>query len=300
MNVLNAMSVFVTVAELGSFAAASRKLDLSTTSISRLVQDFETWMGAPLITRTTRKLALTEAGEFQLESCRRVIAETESMRSNAASTIVEAAGQLRVTAPPFIARRLLAGLLTEYLKLHPKVNLELVAIDREVDLIAEGFDMALRIGVLANSTLRARKLCDVSLVLVASPSYLAKYGKPRTLRDLDTHNCIVDTIPEHAERWPLADASVKKHFRATGNIAVNSGEIVETMVLEGAGIAYLPDFFVNQHITDGSMVKILDHLQSPALGMYLVYPQTRQLPRKTRAFIDLVVERVQQRSVQSD
>ena len=294
MNVLNAMSVFVAVAELGSFAAAARKLDLSTTSVSRQIQDFETWIGAPLLVRTTRKLALTETGEQQLESCRRIIADTENLRLKATATIDEASGQLRVTAPPFIARRLLAKVLPDYLQAHPKVILELVAIDREVDLITEGFDMALRIGILASSTLRARKLCDVSLVLVASPNYLQKHGSPLSLRELTEHNCIVDTIPEHADRWPLADVSLKKHFRASGNLRVNSGEIVEIMVLEGAGIAYLPDFFVNQHIAEGRMVKVLEHMPSPELGMYLVYPQTRQLPFKTRAFIDAVVARVNQ------
>jgi len=128
MNVFNAMSVFITVAELNSFAAAARKLDLSTTSVSRLIQDFEAWIGAPLLVRTTRKLALTETGEQQLESCRRIVADTQNLRLHAKNTIDEALGQLRVTAPPFIARRLLAKILPEFLLAYPKVNLELVAI----------------------------------------------------------------------------------------------------------------------------------------------------------------------------
>ena len=130
---------------------------------------------------------------------------------------------------------------------------------------------------------------------MASPDYLARHGTPGSVRELSGHNCIIDTIPEHAERWPLADASLKKHFRAKGNMRVNSGEIVESMVLAGAGIAYLPDFFVAEHIAEGRMLRLLDQAESPAFGMHLVYPQTRQLAAKTRAFIDLVVEDIENR-----
>ena len=295
MNLLKAMEVFIKVAELRGFAPAARALSLSTSSVSRQVQDFENWIGTQLLRRTTRHLSLTEMGETQLENCRRVVNELHAMRLDKETQSSEPSGELRVTAPQFIAKRLLADLLPAFLASYPKISLDLVAIDREVDLVDEGYDLALRIGILADSTLRARKLCNVSLFLVASPGYLDKHGIPTTVRELNGHNCIVDTIPEHAERWPLSDVTLKKNFRATGNIRVNSGEIVETMVLQDAGIAYLPNFFVAEHIAEGRMVRLLDDAESPTLGMYLVYPQTRQLAPKTRVFIDYVTDHVDKR-----
>ncbi len=289
MNTLKAMEVFVAVAEHQAFAQAARALNLSATAVSRHIQELEDWLGVELLRRTTRKVSLTEAGRRHLSKCQSIVNDVRALHADAHEKDIEPSGTLRLTAPAFIAKKLLAELLPSYLNTYPKVELDLLAIDREIDLVAEGFDLALRIGELADSTLIARKVRDVSLYLVASPEYLRVHGSPAHLSDLAGHNCLVDTVPRYGDRWPLRDASFKKHFRARGNVRVNSGEIIESMVLNGMGIAYLPDFFVFKHLAEGRLTRLLKDVRTPVLGMYLVYPQTHHVSRKLRTFVDFLM-----------
>jgi DNA-binding transcriptional LysR family regulator len=169
-----------------------------------------------------------------------------------------------------------------------------VALDRGVDLVKEGFDLSIRIGTLADSTLVSRKLRDIELVIVASPAYVDRHGSPQCVKDLKDHNCIIDTVPGYRDRWPIKDESSKRDIRITGNVTANNGEIAELLALSGAGIALLPDFFVAENVRDGRLIRLLQHAESPEFGMYLLYPQTRHLPTQVRAFIDFLVGHIAQ------
>ena len=290
MNVLKGMSIFVEVAKQQGFAPAARSLNLSTSAVSQYVIDLEDWLGVQLFQRTTRKLSLTDSGRAYLDRCRHVVTEVNNIKYAASERQVEPQGLLRITAPVFIAQSFLQNMLAGYLNQYPKVDLELVAVDRFVDLIEEEFDLAIRAGVLENSTLVARKLMDVRLVVVASPAYLEQYGMPKKIVDLKNHNCLIDTVAGYSNRWPVAEKKNAKPIVVQGNVRVNSGDIVRSLALSGIGIAFLPEFFVNKDIHEGRLVSLFDsHVQFSG-GLFTVYPQKRHLSANVRSFVDYLFD----------
>lgn len=288
------MTIFIEVAKQQGFAPAARTLDLSTSAVSRYVIDLEDWLAVQLFHRTTRKLSLTEEGTLYLDRCQRVIADVDHIKHIAADTQAEPQGTFRITAPVFLAKAWLQDLLPGYLNRYPNVNVELTAVDRFVDLVAEGFDLALRAGELSDSTLIARRLVDVELVLVASPIYLAEHGTPATIDDLRLHNCIVDTVAGYADRWPLLDGKRSKSMAVHGNVRVNSGEIVRSLAIAGIGIALLPRFFVLQNIHEGRLASFLESSVDFHAGLFAVYPQRRYVSANVRSFIDYLVGHLDQ------
>lgn len=294
MNVLNSMTVFVEVAKQNGFAPAARALSLSTSAVSRQVIELEQWLGVELFQRSTRKLSLTEEGAQYLDRCQKVIDDVRSIESMASSALEEPTGTLRLTAPVFFAKDCLQHLLPGFLSTYPQVSISLAVVDRFVDLIDEGFDLALRIGELPDSTLVARKLMNVDLVIVASPKYLEVQGTPTQPSDLKKHNCIIDTIATFNNRWPMKLDRKKHPIKVSGNITVNSGEIARSMAIEGLGLTLLPRFFVLKNLKNGQLVSILeDDIKSDA-GLYAVYPQGRHKTPKVRCFIDYVIARIEQ------
>ena len=292
MDVLKGMTVFSEVAKQHGFAPAARALNLSTSAVSRYVIDLENWIGAQLFQRTTRKLSLTDEGMAYLERCRRVVVEVNDIQRAASDRRAEPQGPLRITAPVFIAKSFLRDLLPEYLARFPKIEMELVAIDRVVDLIGEGFDLAIRAGELKDSTLVARKLADTSLALVAAPAYVDQYGMPESGADLAHHNCLIDTVPEYANRWPIADKQKLKTTAVQGNVRVNSGEIVRSLALAGVGIALLPRFFVRDDIRNGRLTPLLETSMKSSGGIYVIYPKHRHISTNVRSFIEYLVASV--------
>lgn len=294
MDVFRGMTIFVEVAKQQGFAPAARALDLSTSAVSRYVIDLEHWLGVQLLQRTTRKLSLTHAGKVYLERCQGVVAEIEDIKNVASEQQAEAKGQLRITAPVFIAKEWIQDLLPSYLNRHPKVDVDLMIVDRVVDLVEEGFDLGIRAGILQDSTLIARKLMEVSLLLVASPSYLAQHGTPKTIADLKMHNCLVDTVAGYSDRWPLADDSKSKPTNVRGNVRVNSGEIVRSLAVAGLGIALLPQFIVSKDIHEGSLTSFLESNVHFDAGLFAVYPQKRHVSANVRSFIDYLLGHIDQ------
>ncbi len=294
MDVLKGMTVFVAVAKQGSFAAAARELQLSRSAVSRLVLDLEEWLGAPLFNRTTRALSLTDAGRTHLERCELLVAEADDIRKHATEQRSEAQGPLRITAPLFVARYFLQDLLPAYLKMFPKVELDLVAVDRMVDIIAEGFDIAIRAGVVPDSSLISRRLMDARLLLVASPDYLKRWGRPESPTDLANHNCIVDTVAGYANRWPVGGAKSTKSVPVHGNVKVNSGEIARNLALADVGITLLPEFMVAAEVREGRLVSLLDDLVRFEGALFALYPHRRSQSPSVRTFIDHAVAHVTQ------
>ncbi|MES0884520.1 LysR family transcriptional regulator [Roseibium sp. SCP14] len=288
MNVFRSMTVFSEVAKQGGFAPAARSMSLSTSAVSRHVIELEQWLGVELFQRTTRKLSLTDEGKRYLDRCQNVIDEVESIRNMASETLAAPRGNLRLTAPVFLARDCLQDLLPAYLHAYPEVNVTINAVDRFVDLVEEGFDLALRIGEISSSSLVSRKLMDIDLVVVASPEYLSKRGVPETPADLKHHNCIVDTAASYKNRWPMKFGSKRQSVAVKGNATVNKGDIARNLAVSGLGLTLLPRFFVLEQLHNKKLVSVLENQIYSNAGLYAVYPQSRQLTPKVTSFIDYV------------
>ena len=294
MNVTKAMTAFSEVAKQGGFAPAARALSLSTSAVSRRIIELEQWLGVELFQRTTRKLSITEEGARYLDRCRRVIDEVDTIKRMASDALAAPAGTLRLTAPVFLAKDYLQHLLPGYLNSYPQVKVSLTAVDRFVDLVGEGFDLALRIGELSDSTLVIRRLIEVDLAIVASPEYLAAHGAPETTADLKKHNCIIDAVATYNNRWPMKSGKKRQPITVNGNITVNSGEIARNMAIAGMGLTLLPRLFVLEHLHNEQLISVLEgHIDHKA-GLYAMYPQTRHPTPKVRCFIDYMVAHLDQ------
>jgi DNA-binding transcriptional LysR family regulator/N-acetylglutamate synthase-like GNAT family acetyltransferase len=292
MDRVKAMQVFVEVAERQGFAPAARHLGLSTSAVSRQVKDLEAWLGLQLLNRTTRRIDLTEAGKAYLARCSQIVGAVAELETSARALGEEPQGELRVTAPVFMGRHLLGPVLPGFLARYPKVKLRLHLLDRFVDLVDEGFDLALRIAHLPDSSLIARKLGETRILMTAAPSYLAEHGLPTSTVDLRRHNCLVDTVAGASDRWPLGQNKGGGTARVAGNFSANSGEMVRDMTLAGLGISRLPDFFVAQDVAEGRLVVVLEQIEERTAGIYALYPQTRHLSGPVRALIDELVAAV--------
>jgi DNA-binding transcriptional LysR family regulator len=291
MDRFKAMQVFVEVARAESFAAAARTLGLSTTATSRMVRELEDWLGLRLLTRTTRRVSLTDAGRAHLEPCARLVGEVDELERSAKAQHIEPRGEIRLTAPVFMGKVFLSGVLPAFLTRHPQVSVRLHLIDRFVNLVEEGIDLALRVGELSDSSLIARRIGDVRLITAAAPAYLAERGTPQAVEDLKRHDCIVDTVSSHGDRWPLGTASGRTGVRVDGVLSVNSGEFARDAAVAGVGIALLPDFIVARDLAAGRLRAVLPDTCKVEAGIFLVHPQARHQNSAVRALIDFLVAR---------
>lgn len=224
MHNVKAMKAFVEVARRGSFAAAARHLKLSTSSVSRLVINLEDWLQTPLLRRTTRNLTLTDAGEQYLERCRDIVTAWDDLRKHAKARTELPHGRLHIAGAAYPMRKRIAPLLPQFLNRYPDVQLQLHLQDKPIDLIAEGIDIAIRIGELDDSSMIALKCGDVALKLTASPAFLKQHGSPGSLDELPSFPCLVDTTSRHGHRWPIG-----RRINVDGPVTANDGEIIRQM-----------------------------------------------------------------------
>jgi DNA-binding transcriptional LysR family regulator len=262
---------------------------MSTSAVSRLVMELEAWLGVQLFNRTTRRVGLTEAGRVYLERCTRIVDEVAELERSAKALSHDPRGEVRVTAPPYVGKHFLAPILPDFLARYPDVKIRLHLLDRFVDLVDEGFDLALRIAALPDSTLIARRLGGTALLLTAAPRYLARHGKPETVEDLRHHNCLVDSVASQGGRWPLLGRTGARSLAVNGNLTINNGEMVRDMTLAGVGISLLPDFFVSREIAEGRLIDLLPGAVAVDAGIYAVYPPTRHLASSVRVLLDFLV-----------
>lgn len=288
MNILKGLEVFTAVAEHEGIAAAARALNMSTSAVSRHLQELEDWTGHQFFLRTTRSMSLTEDGVRYLEQAEGVLDRLRAFREHGSEDPKGLIGTIKLTAPHFMLTRVLVEPLMAFQKDFPGIKLQILSSDRNVDLVSEGFDVAFRIGALSDSTLKARKLTDVRLQLVASPHYVKKHGKPKSVSDLKTHHCLLDTAPAYKSKWPISDETAKRGITVHGSMCVNSGEIVEQYALKGFGVALLPELLVSGHIKDKRLVALLPKAEKKSLGFYVVRPDMRIVPPKIRAFVDTI------------
>jgi len=287
---LNEMLIFTRVVQAQSFTAGARRLGMPKSSVSRKVASLEDRLGARLLQRTTRKLVLTDVGRIYYERCARIIGEIEEA-DQAASRMQEApCGTLRVTAP--LAFTMLGPIVAEFLWLYPNVQVELVCTDRLVSLIDEGFDVAIRAGQLADSSLLARSLGAIERVLVAAPAYLNQKGAPAAPMDLASHTCITFGARTVPGIWTLYAADRQAEVRISPRLAVNDLELMREAACAGIGIAWMPKYICAKELRSGRLRQILPDWCSAAVPVHAIYPSARHLSPKVLAFVEFLRARL--------
>ena len=283
---LLAYRAFVAVARSGSFTAAADRLGTSRALVSKHVAQLEDHLGARLLNRTTRSVDIAPAGRACLDRAARLIDDHDALEADMRGRGGEPTGTIRIAAPANFADIVLPDLLPAFAARYPGIEVSIALGDRYVNLVAEGFDMAIRIGALDDSSLIARRLCMTSLTCCAAPAYLASAGTPDDPANLADHRCLLDDNMRETTLWPF-DPPV----RVRGPITVNSAGLIRTLVLGGEGVALVPSFLVTADIASGRLVRLLSDHPLPAFGIHAVYPPGRHLSPGIRAFIDMLAAR---------
>src|SRR5512134_1605605 len=291
MDRFQALRVFAQVVESMSFVKAAERLDLSTTAVSRYVADLEDHLHTRLLQRTTRRISLTETGRAFHERCVQILAELDEAEREAAQEAAEPRGAIRLTTSVNFGTHQVTPAIALFLARRPQVKFDVSLSDRIVDIIEEGFDLAIRIGGTGAQNLVARKLGETRLLACAASAYLARHGTPAAPEELVRHNCLTY---EYALRdaWTFRDA--KGHdrtVRVAGSLNSNNGDLNVAAAVQGVGITLEPDFIVGAELKNGTLVRVLESFEAPALPIYAVYPSRRFLPAKVRAFVDFLAER---------
>jgi DNA-binding transcriptional LysR family regulator len=291
MDRITSMRVFARAAQLGSLSAAARQMDISPAMAAKHVDGLEARLGVKLLHRTTRKLALTDAGADYLEACLRILPEIDEAENAAASRRTLVTGLLRLAAPLAYGVRHLAPLMPALARAHPALTVELGLSDAVVDIVDERWDMALRIGRLHDERLQARRLGHCGLLLAAAPDYLDRHGVPRTVADLAQHNCLGYTLSPttSATQWAFGrDGRIQQKVR--GNLRTNHGDALLAAALGGQGLVYQPGFILGDAVARGALQALtLDHPPHDLGGIHAVWPAGRHVPAKVRAAVDFLL-----------
>ncbi len=285
---LNELLVFTRVVQTGSFTSAAKLLGMPKSSVSRKVSELEDRVGARLLQRTTRKLGLTDAGRIYFDRSARIVAEIEEAEKAVGHTQAEPRGLLRVTAP--LSFSALAPVVTEYLRRHPDVQVDLVCTDRRVDLVEEGFDVAVRAGPLVDSSLVARRVGEAKRVLAATPAYLRRRGTPKVPADLEKHDGIVFGAGTSPNVWKLRSGDQTVDVRINARFTVNDPDIVADVARAGLGVAALPEMNFADDVASGRLREVLPDWSPPAAPLHVLYPTGRHLSPKVSVFVDLVAK----------
>ena len=291
MDRLRAFEVFVTVVSRGSFTRAADVLDTSPANVTRYVNELEAHLGTRLLNRTSRKLSLTEGGETLYARCKSIlddVAETEGLVSSAS---VEPRGRLRINAPVSFGILHLAPLWPEFMRKYPRVELDVSLIDRVVDIVEEGYDLAIRISRAGSTSHAARKLATSRNILCASPAYLARYGYPAAPADLVEHRCIGYAYAATGNEWQLIDSERKTHaVKVNYHMHTNNGDTARAAALAGQGVIWQPTFLIGNDLRAGTLIQLLPDYRLPDIDVLALYPSRRHLSAKIRAVVDFLVD----------
>jgi DNA-binding transcriptional LysR family regulator len=289
MDKTQEMASFVAVVEAGSFVGAADALGLSKAAVSRQVGDLERRLGTRLLHRTTRRLSLTDDGQLFHARAKEVLAAIDEAESEITSRSGEPSGLLRINAPLTFGVLHLAPLWGRFADAHPKVSLEIDLSDRIVDLVEEGYDLAVRITNLPSSQLVSRQLAKSRMVLCASPDYLARHGVPAHPRDLAAHRVISYSYWSTRDEWSFTGPDGEVRVRTQPRIHANNGDTCRAAALDHQGIILQPDFLVGDDLRQGTLVELLPDYASLTIGIHAVYPTRKYLPIKTRRMVDFLV-----------
>ncbi|MGF6274953.1 DNA-binding transcriptional LysR family regulator [Massilia sp. UYP11] len=288
MGKFTQMASFVEVVARGSLSAAARAEGIAPAMIGRRLDALEARLGVKLLQRTTRRLVLTDEGAAFLEDCQRILAEVNDAESAISEHSMRASGHLTVSAPAGFGRQHVAPLLPSFLAEHRDVTINLNLSDRVIDLVAEGVDVAIRIASLDDSNLVGVKLADNRRVVVASPAYLKRHGRPRQLADLARHNCLPISSEGSQRGWTFIDGGKPVTLKVGGNMVCNDGAVLHAWALAGKGLAWRSMWEVGSQIASGELVSVLDDFAAPGNDVHAVFAQRRHLPLRIRAFVDFL------------
>ena len=290
MDRLEAMQAFVTVADLKGFAVAARKLRLSPSAVTRLIASLEDRIGARLLQRTTRQVALTDAGVRYLERARRILADVEEAEIAAEGERARPTGRLVISAPVGFGRLHVSSVVTAYLKRHRDVSAELRLEDRVINLVEEGVDLAVRIGQLPDSSLVARHVGDMRRIMVASPGYLKSRGEPKRPQDIAAHDAIQSGSTAGQAEWRFVEGGNEVRVDYLPRLVTNTADAAIRYAEAGGGLTRVLAYQAAEALKRGRLKIVLAKFEQPVLPIHIVYPTSRLLSAKVRAFIDLVVE----------
>jgi DNA-binding transcriptional LysR family regulator len=290
MDRLANMIAFVTVAETGSFAETATRLNIANSVVSKRIKDLEAYLGTLLLQRTTRHINLTEAGYAYVEHARKFLDELAEVEENLRYRNENPVGELKVSAPLSFGNKFLGPAISGFLDKYPDVTVKLIVNDRTVDLAAEGFDLAIRLGPVEDQSLITRKLAQSRRIVVASPAYLEKYGRPAKPEDLARHNCMSYSGLHEGKAWPFKKDGREFLQRVGGRFMADSGTLLCEAAVHNCGIAILPTFIVGQHIGNGELEPLLEDFEVPPMDIQAVYQHKRYLSAKTRKLIDYLVQ----------
>jgi len=286
------MGTFIRVVESGSISGAADRLGVAKSAVSRRLKELEAHLGVELFHRTTRKMNLTDTGRaFYHQSVRILedVLEAEHATSQAHGTLK---GSLKIALPSTFGLMHMGPAINEFLQAHPQIEFDLDFNDREVDLIQEGFDLAIRIANLPDSSLIARRLAPVQTVICASPSYLERNGEPQTPDELTEHQCLVYSLLRDFEYWHLTHSNNKEiRIKIHPYLKASTGEYLKDAAVDGLGIILVPSFIAYREIESGALIPLLKDYRPPQIDAYAIYPQTRHLSQRVRAFVDFLVKR---------
>jgi DNA-binding transcriptional LysR family regulator len=290
MDRIEELRVFVSVADLSGFAQAGRRLGISPAQVSKLIARLEDRLNSRLFNRTTRDVSLTDEGRALQSRARALVEEYDQLERSAQET-AKPRGLLKLSAPISFGMQLGRTLL-DFARAYPDVGLDVSFTDRHVNLVEEGYDAAVRISSLADSSLIARKLASVQAVTIAAPKYLAERGTPRVPADLRAHEAILDLNRADSHTWEFGTGSKRLNVRVSGRLRFSNPYIAMAAARAGFGITRVPDFVAEDNLKNGSLVRLLEKYEPAApVTMYVVYPHARHLASKVRAFVDFLVER---------
>lgn len=290
MDKFSCMQAFVAVVEAEGFSEAARRLGVSKALISKQIGQLEDHLDVRLLHRTTRQVRATSVGQAYYEQSRLLLAELDELEDAVQTNTANPKGELRVTAPITFAELHLMPVVSDFSRDFPEVKLNIVLTDRFVDLVEERIDVAIRIGTLTDSSMVARKLGDTTMLVCASPAFLAQYGEPTLPQQLANYACVVDSNYPGGTHWTLGLGEHSITTEVPTRIAVNSARAARELVLTGHGIGLLPSFVVADDIANGKLKRLLSDFPSEALGIFAVYPHRKHLAAKVRLFIDAAIE----------
>jgi DNA-binding transcriptional LysR family regulator len=288
MDRLTSLTAFVRVVDSGGFSAAGRRLNMSTTMVSNHIQALEDRLGARLLNRTTRKVSLTEIGKAYYDRCTQILAEIEQADEDAGALQSKPRGTLRIYTATHIVQ-FIAPVVAEFLKLYPEVKVDLTIGERTIDMIDEGFDLAIRLTPPPDSSLIVRSLATWRHVLCCSPGYIEQHGPLQQLSELADHNCLRHALYPYEDEWRFVDRNeAPASVRISGNLISNSGETLRICALQGVGIWLAAGFLSADDLESGRLVRILPEYRPVEFAMNAVYPHRHHLSAKVRSFIDLL------------
>ncbi|WP_447764346.1 LysR family transcriptional regulator [Pseudomonas reinekei] len=294
MDRFQEMQIFMAVAEEEGFAAAARRLNISPPSVTRAIAGMEERIGTQLLSRTTRSLHLTEAGQRYLEDCRRILGEVEEAEEAAAGSYSIPCGHLTVTAPVLFGELFIAPLLAEYLDRFPSVHVNALLVDRVVSMADEGIDVAIRIGHLYENSQHAVKVGEVRQVICAAPAYFERYGRPQHPGDLSAANIVMSSASHLLSDWQFVKDGNALSLRVNPRLVVTANQAAINIACLGWGITRVLSYQVAGHVADGGLEVVLQAFEPPALPIQVVYQKNQRVPAKVRTFVDFLAERLAQ------